>query len=112
MTPRHTYWTILIGTAPTAFRAADRADLLPTFERVREKQPDAVLKWFARGRLWDSPEAQRDMERAARVGDRDEAPRNGKEQVPPRASPVQAGPAWRSSPKLCDRRSHDQPARV
>ena len=28
MPPRHAYWTILIGNAPTAFRAHDRADLL------------------------------------------------------------------------------------
>src|SRR5436305_13338155 len=66
MPPRHTYWTILVGTGPTAFRAAERADLLPTFERLREKHPEVVLKWFARGRLWDSPEAQRDAEGAAR----------------------------------------------
>jgi hypothetical protein len=55
MPPRYSYWTIIAGGLPTAFRAAEREDLLPTFTRLREKQPDAEMKWFARGRLWDSP---------------------------------------------------------
>jgi hypothetical protein len=59
MPPRHVYWTILVGDAPTAFRAHDRADLLPTFERLRQKHPNVVLKYFARGRLWASPEDAR-----------------------------------------------------
>ena len=59
MPPRHVYWTILIGDAPTAFRAHDRADLVPTFERLRQKQPGVSMKYFARGRLWDSPEDAR-----------------------------------------------------
>jgi len=59
MPPRHVYWTILIGNAPTAFRAHDRADLVPTFERLRQKQPDVSMKYFARGRLWESPEEAR-----------------------------------------------------
>ena len=57
MPPRHAYWTILVDNLPTAFRAADRLDLLPTFERLRRKHPSAMLMWFARGRLWPSPEA-------------------------------------------------------
>src|SRR5262245_55973696 len=59
MPPRYAYWTIIAGGLPTAFRAADRDELLPTFQRIREKHPDAVMKWFARGKLWDSPEAAR-----------------------------------------------------
>jgi hypothetical protein len=59
MPPRFAYWTILAGGLPTAFRAVDRDDLLPTFRRIREKHPDAQMKWFARGRLWDSPEDAR-----------------------------------------------------
>jgi len=64
MPPRFAYWTILAGGLPTAFRAADRDDLLPTFKRIHEKHPDAEMKWFARGRLWASPEEAR--EHAAR----------------------------------------------
>lgn len=59
MPPRYSYWTILAGGLPTAFRAAEREDLLATFARLKEKHPDAELRWFAKGRLWDSPEAAR-----------------------------------------------------
>ncbi len=57
MPPRFAYWTILIDNAPTAFRAASRDDLLPTLNQLRRKNADVVMKWFARGRLWESPEA-------------------------------------------------------
>src|SRR6266550_2153979 len=59
MPPRYAYWTIIAGGLPTAFRAAEREELLPTFQRIREKHPDAQMKWFARGKLWESPEAAR-----------------------------------------------------
>lgn len=75
MPPRYSYWTILAGGLPTAFRAAERADLLPTFNRIREKHPDAEMKWFARGRLWPSPDdAQADLQRARVRRDRDWRP--------------------------------------
>ena len=44
MPPRFAYWTILAGGLPTAFRAAEREELLPTFKRIQEKHPDAVMK--------------------------------------------------------------------
>jgi hypothetical protein len=66
--PRYSYWTIIAGGLPTAFRAAEREELMPTFQRLREKHPDAELKWFARGKLWASPEAAR-LQRRER-GDR------------------------------------------
>lgn len=56
MPPRFAYWTILAGGLPTAFRATDREDLLPTFNRLKQKHPDAEMKYFARGRLWRSRE--------------------------------------------------------
>ena len=56
MPPRFVYWTIIAGGLPTAFRAAEREELLPTFKRIQEKHPDAVMKYFARGRLWESAE--------------------------------------------------------
>src|SRR4029077_10731986 len=59
MPPRYAYWTIIAGGLPTAFRAAEREELLPTFQRIREKHPDAQMKWFARGKLWESQEASR-----------------------------------------------------
>lgn len=75
MPPRYSYWTILAGGLPTAFRAAEREDLLPTFNRIREKHPDAQMRWFARGRLWESPEdARADLQRARVKRDRDWRP--------------------------------------
>ena len=56
MPPRFVYWTILAGGLPTAFRATERDELMPTFKRILEKHPDAEMKYFARGRLWNSPE--------------------------------------------------------
>lgn len=56
MPPRFVYWTIIAGGLPTAFRAAEREELLPTFKRIQEKHPDAEMKYFARGRLWASAE--------------------------------------------------------
>ena len=38
MPPRHTYWTILFGNQPTAFRSAEREDLLPTFKQIQAKE--------------------------------------------------------------------------
>ncbi len=52
---RFTYWTIIIDDGPTAFRAGTREELLPTLRQLQAKNPGARLKWFARGRLWDSP---------------------------------------------------------
>jgi hypothetical protein len=55
--PRYAYWTILIDNKPTAFRAREKEEMLPTFHQLRRTNTDVVLKWFARGRLWESPEA-------------------------------------------------------
>src|SRR5687768_12167842 len=75
MPPRYSYWTILAGGLPTAFRSADREELAPTFQRIREKHPDAEMKWFARGKLWDSPEAA-SARRDARDAGPSERPRD------------------------------------
>jgi hypothetical protein len=67
MPPRYAYWTILIDDRPTAFRAHDQADLLPTLHQLRRTNQNVVLKWFARGRVWNS----REEEQAARQKPRD-----------------------------------------
>jgi len=59
MPPRYAYWTIIAGGLPTAFRMTEREELLPTFKRIKQKHPDAEMKYFARGRLWGSPEEAR-----------------------------------------------------
>jgi hypothetical protein len=56
MPPRYAYWTILIDDKPTAFRARDKAELLPTLQQLKRTNPNALMKWFARGKLWDTPE--------------------------------------------------------
>lgn len=67
MPPRYAYWTILIDQKPTAFRAREREELLPTFHQLGRKNPDVVLKWFARGRLWESPEEAQAAQRAPKA---------------------------------------------
>jgi 23S rRNA pseudouridine2605 synthase len=62
--PRYAYWTILIDNAPTAFRAHEREELLPTLAQLRRKNPNAEMKWFAQGRLWASPEEAQAARRA------------------------------------------------
>ena len=57
MPPRFAYWTILIDGKPTAFRAHEQEELLPTLNQLKKKSKDVVLRWFAQGQLWDSPEA-------------------------------------------------------
>ena len=59
MPPRFAYWTILIDDKPTAFRAREREELLPTFTQLKRTNQNVAMRWFAQGRLWDSPEAQR-----------------------------------------------------
>jgi len=54
MPPRYAYWTILVDGGPTAFRAAEPDELLPTLKRLQLKQPGATMKWFEKGKLWDS----------------------------------------------------------
>ena len=70
MPPRYAYWTIIAGGLPTAFRTAERDELLPTFRRIKEKHPDAELKYFARGKLWASPEEARLAAEARRTASR------------------------------------------
>ena len=59
MPPRYAYWTILIDHKPTAFRAREKEELQPTFHQLQRTNKDVVVKWFARGRLWETPEQAR-----------------------------------------------------
>jgi hypothetical protein len=51
----HAFWVIVTGTSATAFRARRKEDLLPTLHQLQRTQPDAVVRWFDRGKLWESP---------------------------------------------------------
>src|SRR5437868_3704124 len=69
MPPRFAYWTILIDNQPTSFRAREREELLPTLNQLLRKNATAVMKWFARGRLWETQEAEReDFQKRKRAG--------------------------------------------
>ena len=70
MPPRHAYWTIILEGKPTAFRAHTRDELVPTFKQLQARHPDAVLMWFARGRLWPSQEHEREDTAAKRQAEK------------------------------------------
>ncbi|MGH9162499.1 MAG: hypothetical protein ACRD2X_21240 [Vicinamibacteraceae bacterium] len=84
------FWTILVAGGPTAFRARNAEDLLPTLKQLQRRQPDAVLKWFEGGRIWDSPEkalAERARARRETRHARGRDWRPGGEHRDPRARP-------------------------
>src|SRR5690242_4929035 len=89
MPPRYAYWTILIDGKATAFRAQERDELMPTFNQLARKNSDIVMRYFARGRLWDSPEqaqwAKRNIEGAASREPRNRDWRPGGQHKDPRA---------------------------
>lgn len=60
MPPRFAYWTILIDNIPTAFRARDAEELVPTLTQLKRTNKDVVMMWFARGRLWASRAAEQE----------------------------------------------------
>jgi hypothetical protein len=97
MPPRYAYWTIIAGGLPTAFRAADRDELLPTFQRIKERHPDAQMKYFARGKLWESQDAARAAQTRGgarnRGGERHARPgeAGGERERRPGARPDEAG---------------------
>jgi hypothetical protein len=96
MPPRYAYWTILIDGHATAFRAREREELLPTFNQLARKNADIVMRYFARGRLWDNPEqaqwANRNRETAG-TERRDRDWRPGGQHQDPRARPP-GKPGW------------------
>src|SRR4029453_8391070 len=91
MPPRFAYWTIIVEGKPTAFRAQDRDDLVPTFKQLQSKHPDAVMMWFGRGRLWSSPDEARAAEPRGGKDRRGQDWRPGGEHRDPRARLAIAG---------------------
>jgi hypothetical protein len=102
MPPRHAYWTILIDNAPTAFRAREQDELLPTLNQLKRTNANVEMKWFARGRLWATQELEReDFQRRKRVSARPYVPREGEPSAGapnrdrPRRDTDQRGKDWR-----------------
>lgn len=81
------YWVIVVGAQPTAFRARRSEDLLPTLRQLQRTQANVALKWFERGRFWDSPSAAREAQLMKRqtAGSRSRDWRPGGQHVDPRA---------------------------
>ena len=92
MPPRFAYWTILIDSQPTAFRAKEADELLPTLNRIKQKQPTAVMMWFQAGQLWRSREEAQAAFVAAR---REEARKKRAAEEPPRDRKWRPGGAHR-----------------
>ena len=65
---RGAFWTIIVDDQPTAFRAPVREDLLPTLKQLQRQHPNAVIKWFQRGRLWETPGDAMDASKPPRRG--------------------------------------------
>src|SRR5436190_8570035 len=109
MPPRHTYWTILFGDKPTAFRSATEEELLPTFKQIQARHPDAVMMWFARGKLWRSEEEGR----AAFARPRFDRPRGplpesqNRGQKPPAFARKPSGPGFGEAPPKSGGRGGD-----
>src|SRR6266446_3443201 len=100
MPPRYAYWTILIDQKASAFRAREREELLPTFHQLKRKNADVVMKWFARGRLWESPAEAQAAQRAPKP--QLEKPDGGSPSRPWSAKPRSGAsrssrPAWNST---------------
>lgn len=74
MAPQRACWIILAGTSPTAFRARRRDDLLTVLHQLQRTQPQVSLKWFDRGRLWESPTEARAALRTERKAPRTRGP--------------------------------------
>src|SRR5712692_8622756 len=119
MPPRYAYWTILIDNKPTAFRAREKEVVLPTLHQLRRTNTDVVLKWFARGRLWETPEAaQGSAAREKRASDwrpggahkdpRDRFKKGGKRR---HESPRPRNPSQPRRAELVERREADPKAR-
>jgi hypothetical protein len=119
MPPRYAYWTILVDDQPTAFRAGAKEDLLPTFNRLKEKHASATMMWFQNGKLWpsrlDAQEAMRARGEMGRRGDtrqgggfRDRSSPHARKPAGPRVSdrpewtPKPGGPEYRkpASPQV------------
>jgi hypothetical protein len=114
--PRYAFWTILIDRQPTAFRARLREELLPTLVQLQRTHPAAEMKWFAHGRLWDSPEQQQWAQKNKRALQKERSRdwRPGGAHKDPRARFQKKGPgrpAARSGPPAARRDLLPDPAR-
>lgn len=107
MPPRYAYWTILVDGQPTAFRSGALEDIMPTFNRLKEKQPTAELKWFQNGQLWPSRHDAQDFMRARGDRGRERDPRQASASAEGTADKSEGRPerAWNAKPEWKTRSS-------
>lgn len=98
MPPRYAYWTIIVDEQATAFRAGSLEDIMPTFNRLKEKQPSAKLMWFQSGKLWPSRVDAREAMQMRGERGRDRDPRQAREPGTTAWKPRSdsARPAWKT----------------
>lgn len=84
------YWVIVAGGQPTAFRAREAEELIPTLRQLQRTQPDVTLMWFEYGRFWPSPDAARQAQLTRRQSSGGRGPdwRPGGNHKDPKARPV------------------------
>jgi hypothetical protein len=111
MPPRYAYWTILIDGKPTAFRATKQEELQPTLVQLQRTNTSVVMKWFARGKIWENPEqAQWASQNMAGVGEkRGSAWRPGGSHEDPRARFDRKKRDNRGAPKSTGQASSGKP---
>ncbi|NQW03901.1 MAG: hypothetical protein HQ485_07720 [Acidobacteria bacterium] len=88
MPPPNRFWVILIGETATSFKGKEREDLLPTYKQLQRTQSGVSLRWFERGRIWESPDAAEGAAKLALTEGRTKRPkewRPGGEHVDPKA---------------------------
>ncbi|MDP2389545.1 MAG: hypothetical protein Q8N52_04390 [Acidobacteriota bacterium] len=108
------YWTIIVDGQPTAFRSGSLEDIMPTFNRLKEKQPNAELKWFQNGQLWPSRHDAQDFMRARGERGRAKDPRqtdvaSGFSRTEKPERPWNAKPEWKTRSSF--KPKGDKPAR-
>ena len=110
MPPRYVYWTIIVDGQPTAFRSGSLEDIMPTFNRLKEKQPSAELKWWQNGQLWPSRHDAQDFMRARGERGRAKDPRQGGDPDNPKPERAwNAKPEWKTRSTFAPRSSSPKP---
>lgn len=110
MPPRYAYWTIIVDDQPTAFRAGALDDIMPTFNRLKEKQPTAKLMWFQSGKLWPSRiDAREAMQVRGERGRYSDPRQDGGDKTPSRDRPKWKSKDFSARPRAA---SSERPERT
>ena len=113
MPPRYAYWTIIVDDQPTAFRAGALDDIMPTFNRLKEKQPTAKLMWFQSGKLWPSRiDAREAMQVRGERGRYSDPRQDGGDKTPSRDRPKWKSKDFSARPRAAGPTRPERPERT